>query len=113
MKNLCATGDPNATISATDRSAKTQRCSLVDNRCQQIGMATAHERDCGDGFATELNVAAQEFVEQQQRRNVARLDGMRTAARLGKFYALRVRHAVPPCKACIGHDGGGLTQARH
>jgi hypothetical protein len=34
-----------------------------------MGTATAHERDCGDGFATELNAATQEFVEKWQRRN--------------------------------------------
>jgi hypothetical protein len=29
-----------------------------------MGMATAHERGCGDEFATELDAVAQEFVEQ-------------------------------------------------
>ena len=69
MGNPCAAGDPNATITATDRSATTQRCSLADHRCQRTSTATAHERDCGDEFAAELNAAAQEFVEQWQRRN--------------------------------------------
>jgi hypothetical protein len=37
MRNPRVAGDPNVPISATDRSATTQRCSLVDLRCAADG----------------------------------------------------------------------------
>jgi hypothetical protein len=44
---------PNATITATDGSAKTQPRTPTDKRHRKNDMSTAHERDRGSGFVPQ------------------------------------------------------------
>ena len=44
---------PNATITATDESVRTQPRTPPDQRRRRNGMSTAHERDRGSGFVPQ------------------------------------------------------------